>query len=182
MAQQAGRAELGEDTFGTNFNELHVNLKESNRRRDEVVADVRHRLEDIYGFAFSIKQFISERIEEVLSGTTATIVVKLFGSDLEVLQEKAKEIQTAMAGVRGVADLNLEQQTGVPKVLVRFNREALAPQIHKHPCSPLCEKPQGHSDRIPRSLQAEAIGLYGPQCSRQRRALFLVCPDLSVCF
>lgn len=126
VAQQAGRAELGEDTFGTNFNELHVNLKESNRRRDEVVSDVRRRLEDIHGFAFSIKQFISERIEEVLSGTTATIVVKLFGPDLEVLQQKGKEIQTAIADVPGVADLNLEQQTGVPKVLVRFNRETLA--------------------------------------------------------
>jgi len=126
VAQQAGRAELGEDTFGTNFNELHVNLKESNRRRDEVVADVRHRLEDIHGFALSIKQFISERIEEVLSGTTATIVVKLFGPDLEVLQQKGKEIQAAMADLPGVADLNVEQQTGVPKVLVRFNREALA--------------------------------------------------------
>lgn len=126
VAQQAGRAELGEDTFGTNFNELHVKLKESNRRRDEVVADVRHRLEDIHGFAFSIKQFISERIEEVLSGTTATIVVKLFGPDLQVLQQKGKEIQTAVADVPGVADLNVEQQTGVPKVLVRFNREALA--------------------------------------------------------
>jgi CzcA family heavy metal efflux pump len=126
VAQQAGRAELGEDTFGTNFNELHLNLKESDRRRDEVIADVRHKLQDIQGFAFGIKQFISERIEEVLSGTTATVVVKLFGPELEVLNEKGIEIQKAMAEVSGVVDLNLEQQTGVPKVLVKFNREVLA--------------------------------------------------------
>ena len=126
VAQQAGRAELGEDTFGTHFNELHVNLKESDRRREEVIADVRHKLKDIQGFSFGIKQFISERIEEVLSGATATIVDKLFGPDLDVLQEKGIEIQKVMAEVPGVVDLNLEQQTGVPKVRVKFNREALA--------------------------------------------------------
>ena len=126
VSQQTGRAELSEDTFGPNVTEVHVNLKESERERDEVVGDVRRRLEDIKGFTFAINQFISERIEEVLSGTTATVVVKLFGPDLNVLTEKAAEIQRAMAGVPGVADLNVEQQTGVPKVLVKFDRDALA--------------------------------------------------------
>lgn len=125
-AQQTGRAELSEDTFGPNVTELHVNLKESERERDEVVGDVRRRLEDIKGFNFAINQFISERIEEVLSGTTATIVVKLFGPDLDVLSQKGAEIGRAMAGAPGVADLTVEQQTGAPKALVKFNRDALA--------------------------------------------------------
>lgn len=126
VAQRSGRAELGEDTVGPEATEIDVNLQESNRGRDEVMADVRRKLEGISGFAFSIKQFISERIEEILSGTTATVVVKLFGPDLDVLREKAAEIGDAMARVKGVADLNVEQQTGVPKVLVRFNRDAMA--------------------------------------------------------
>ncbi|MGH9938684.1 MAG: efflux RND transporter permease subunit, partial [Blastocatellia bacterium] len=126
VSQQTGRAELSEDTSGPNFTELHVNLKESERERDEVVADVRRKLEGIPGFLFSINQFISERIEEVLSGTRATIAVKLFGPDLDTLAEKGAEIQRAMAGVPGVADLTVEQQTGVPKVLVKFNRDTLA--------------------------------------------------------
>ena len=126
VSQQSGRAELGEDAFGPNITELHVNLKESERGRDEVVADVRRKLEGIPGFAFAINQFISERIEEVLSGTRATIAVKLFGPDLGSLADKGTEIQRAMAGVPGVADLAVEQQTGVPKVLVKFNRDALA--------------------------------------------------------
>lgn len=126
VMQQTGGAELGEDTFGPNITEIHVNLKESEREREEVVNDVRARLKDLTGFTFAINQFISERIEEVLSGTTASIVVKLFGPDLNVLAEKAAAIQRAMANVPGIADLNVEQQTGVPQVLVKFNRAAMA--------------------------------------------------------
>ncbi|PYS28006.1 MAG: CusA/CzcA family heavy metal efflux RND transporter, partial [Acidobacteria bacterium] len=97
-AQRSGRAELGEDTFGPNMTELDVNLGASARRRDEVIDDVRQRLGEITGFNFRIMQFISERIEETLSGTTATVVVKVFGPDLEVLQSKAAEVQSVMAG------------------------------------------------------------------------------------
>jgi CzcA family heavy metal efflux pump len=125
-AQQAGRVELGEDTQGPYFSELPVKLKESDRGRDAVMADVRNKLSDIAGFTFGIKQFIAERIEETLSGTTATIAVKVFGSDLDVLQQTGEQVRAAMAGVPGIADLAVEQQTGVPKVSVRFNREALA--------------------------------------------------------
>ncbi len=126
LAAQTGRAELSEDTFGPYYTELDVNLQESSRSRKEVVTDVRHKLDDIRGFTFGIKQFISERIEEVLSGTTATVVVKLFGPDLNRLRDKGRAIQTAMAEVPGMADLSIEQQIGVPKVQVRFDREALA--------------------------------------------------------
>jgi CzcA family heavy metal efflux pump len=125
-AQQAGRAELGEDTLGPYFSELPVKLKESDRDRNVVMADVRNKLADIAGFTFGIKQFIAERIEEVLSGTTATIAVKVFGPDLDVLQLTGEQVRAAMMKVSGVEDLAVEQQTGVPKVSVRFNREALA--------------------------------------------------------
>jgi Cu(I)/Ag(I) efflux system membrane protein CusA/SilA len=125
-AQQTGRAEMGEDTAGPYYTELVVKLKESDRPRDAVLADVRDKLKDIAGFTFGIKQFISERIEEVLSGTTATIAVKVFGPDLDVLRETADQIQAAMASVPGVVDLTTEQQTGVPEVAIRFDRQALA--------------------------------------------------------
>jgi CzcA family heavy metal efflux pump len=125
-AQQTGRAELGEDTQGPYYTELIVKLKESRRPRDVVMADVRDKLNDIAGFAFGIKQFISERIEEVLSGTTATIAVKVFGPDLDVLRETGHQVQLAMASVPGVADLTIDQQTGVPEVVIRFDRRALA--------------------------------------------------------
>src|SRR5207248_3040139 len=125
-AQRSGRAELGEDTFGPNITELDVNLRESPRLHDEVIDDVRRHVEGIVGFTFNIMQFISERIEETLTGTTATVVVKVIGPDLDVLQAKGAEVRNVMADVPGVTDLALEQQTGVPKLLIQFHRDAMA--------------------------------------------------------
>src|SRR5262249_24105040 len=126
-AQRSGRTELGEDTFGPNITELDVNLNDSSRVRDEVIDDVRHHLEGVVGFTFNIMQFITERIEETLTGTTATVVVKVFGPDLDVLQTKGDEVRNVMAGIEGVTDLAVEQQTGVPKLLIQFHRDAMAP-------------------------------------------------------
>lgn len=126
VAQQAGRTELGEDTFGPYFSELVVRLRESERPRDVVMADVRERLDDVPGFAFGVRQFIAERIEEVLSGTTATIAVKVFGPNLDVLQQTAEQIRSVMATIPGLVDLAAEQQTGIPKVTIAFDRPSLA--------------------------------------------------------
>ena len=126
IAQQAGRTELGEDTFGPYFSELVVKLKESERDRKAVMADVREQLKDIAGFNFAVRQFIAERIEETLSGTTATVAVKVFGPHLDVLQETAERLRSVIASVPGVADLAVEQQTGVPLIAIQFNRRALA--------------------------------------------------------
>jgi Cu(I)/Ag(I) efflux system membrane protein CusA/SilA len=125
-AQRSGRTELGEDTFGPNITELDVNLKDSSRVRDEVLDDVRRHLDGIVGFTFNVMQFISERIEETLTGTTATVVVKVFGPDLDVLQAKGTEVRNVMAGIEGVTDLAIEQQTGVPKLLIQFHRYTMA--------------------------------------------------------
>src|SRR5215475_2567155 len=125
-AQRSGRTELGEDTFGPNITELDVNLKDSPRVRDEVLKDVRNNLDGIVGFTFNVMQFISERIEETLTGTTATVVVKVFGPDLDVLQAKGAEVRNVMARIRGVTDLTIEQQTGVPKLLIQFHRDTMA--------------------------------------------------------
>ena len=125
-AQRSGRTELGEDTFGPNITEIDVNLKDSSRVRDEVIDDVRKHLVGIVGFTFNIMQFISERIEETLTGTTATVVVKVFGPDLDVLQAKGSEVRNVMTGIAGITDLTLEQQTGVPKLLIQFHRDAMA--------------------------------------------------------
>lgn len=124
--QRIGRAELDEDALATNAGEIDVGLKLSQRSRDQVLDDVRKKLEEVPGVTFNVKQFISERIEETLAGSTGTIAVKLFGPDLQTLREKGEEIRAAMATVPGVVDLQLERQASIPKVMVRFNRDAMA--------------------------------------------------------
>jgi CzcA family heavy metal efflux pump len=126
IVQRAGRAELDEDFSGTNASEFYMDLKASTRHRDQIVADVRRRLAEIPGYGFSIKQFISERIDEVLSGAKSEIVIKVFGPDLNTLRQVAANVEAAIAQVPGVVDLQVEQQIGVPKVLIQFNRSMLA--------------------------------------------------------
>ncbi|MGH9432446.1 MAG: efflux RND transporter permease subunit [Terriglobia bacterium] len=124
--QRAGRAELDEDALGTNANEIDVLLKPSRRGRKQVLADVRKKLSAVPGVNFDVEQFISERIEEVLAGSTGMIVVKVFGPDLTVLREKAGEIQQVMSRIPSVVDLQTEPLETIPKVEIRFNRQALA--------------------------------------------------------
>src|SRR5262245_11646991 len=126
VSPRIGRAELDEATAGMNAAEIDVKLSLQGRRRDAVVADVREKLENIKGFSFEIESYLSERIMEVMSGMTSSIAVKLFGPDLDLLKQKGGQIEAAMKRVRGIVDLTLEQQTGIPKVVVKYDHDQLA--------------------------------------------------------
>lgn len=126
VAPRAGRSELDEDTAGMNAAEIDVKLSLRGRSRDAVAAAVREKLENIKGFNFEIESYISERILEVMSGATSAIAVKLFGPDLDLLKQKGEQIEAVMKNVSGVVDLTLEQQTGIPKIVVKYDHDQLA--------------------------------------------------------
>jgi CzcA family heavy metal efflux pump len=127
VAPRAGRAELDEATAGMNAAEIDVKLDlHGGRKRDEIAADVRRALEGIVGYTFEVESYLSERIMEVMSGSTASIAVKIFGPDLDVLKQKGEEVEAVMKKVRGVVDLSLAQQTGIPKIVIRYDHEQLA--------------------------------------------------------
>jgi Cu/Ag efflux pump CusA len=94
-----------------------------NDRRDyhQTLDQMRASLDDVPGFDFQAKQFLRERIDEVLTGATSDIVIRVVGPDLAELRAQAGRLAAAMRGVRGVADLRVEQQVDVPQidVLVR---------------------------------------------------------------
>ena len=71
-----------------------------------------------------MQTYLKERSKEVLSGTSYSIVVRLFGPDLAVLRAKAKEAEKAMAAVEGVTNLKVESQVLVPQVEVRLRPDA----------------------------------------------------------
>ncbi|HMC82213.1 MAG TPA: efflux RND transporter permease subunit, partial [Candidatus Polarisedimenticolia bacterium] len=100
-AVKAGRAELGEDTWGPEQSELVLALNPKRERYGPLLADVRRRLAVFPGFAFSVKQFLKERIEEVISGTRAQVVLRIQGPDLAVLREEAAKDAETLAAVRG---------------------------------------------------------------------------------
>src|SRR5574341_752111 len=86
VAQQAGRAELGEDTFGPNYSEIHVELAEmGGEEAERFSGEIRQPLLRFPGLTFKVMPFLVERMEETLSGATAEIVVRLRGDDLDAL-------------------------------------------------------------------------------------------------
>lgn len=122
--QRAGRAELGEDTNGLNYSEFDVRFKPSGRPKSEVIADVRRVTNSFPGFVWTTNQYITERMDEVLSGSTADVVMKVFGPDLDVLDRLSTQVQQVAAQIKGVADLQRVQQSETPQLDVRFDRDA----------------------------------------------------------
>jgi CzcA family heavy metal efflux pump len=121
--RRTGRAEEDEHALGVNTTELEVSMQESERHKEEIVADIREKLGQIPGVIINIGQPISHRIDFITSGIRAQIAVKIFGDDLNILRQKAAEAETLMKGVEGVADLQMEQQLLIPQLHVRFDRD-----------------------------------------------------------
>jgi CzcA family heavy metal efflux pump len=117
VAQQTGRADLSEDTWGPNVSEIAVVLDDGHNY-EEMINGIRATLDEVPGFDFQIKQFLRERIDEVLTGATADIVLRVGGPDLDELRTHAARITTAIRDVKGVKDLRIEQQVDVPQIEV----------------------------------------------------------------
>jgi Cu/Ag efflux pump CusA len=117
--RRTGRAELDEHAEGVHYTEIDVDLKESERTRAEILADIREHLAVIPGVSVNVGQPISHRLDHLQSGVRAQIAVKLFGDDLGVLRSKAEEIRNAMQTVEGATDVQIEKQVLIPQI--RFN-------------------------------------------------------------
>ncbi len=127
VAQRAGRAELSEDTWGTHYTEFEVDLVPlSGRAAETVQDDLRRLLERIPGVNFAVRGFLAERVEETLTGSTAEVVVKLFGDDLDSLDVAARRVAELTGRVRGAADVQYEPPPVTPEVLVRVEPGAAA--------------------------------------------------------
>jgi CzcA family heavy metal efflux pump len=128
----ARAAAHGEEVVGPNFAELWVSLGEAPgdyqqaRRQIEAVM-ARHP-----GFEYDLLTYLQERIKEVLSGTGAAVVLRIYGPDLAVLREKAQAVRQAIEGsdgrgrVPGVVDLRVEAQVLVPQLKLEFDLDRLA--------------------------------------------------------
>ncbi len=125
-ARRTGRAELDEHAQDVNSAEIDVGLKMQKRSKEAFLAALRSDLSRIPGMAITIGQPISHRIDHMLSGTRASVAVKVFGDDLVELRRLGELVRGVMAGVPGVVDLSLEQQSDIPILTIRFDRPAIA--------------------------------------------------------
>ena len=125
-SRRTGRGELDEHSQATNGAEIDVNFKLGKRSKQEFMNDVRARLSTIPGIAVSIGQPLGHRVEHMVSGTQATIAIKIFGNELSQLYMLGNKIKASTADVEGLVDVNVEQQTEVPQLQLRPDRDKLA--------------------------------------------------------
>ncbi len=126
-----GRAELGGDPEDVSNTEIYVALKpksqwETAGSKVELVEAMRRKLSRIPGVQFNFSPVIQLRVDEMISGITAQIAIKIFGDDMRVLRRKAEEVREAIAEVPGTADLAVEQVAGVKYLQIRIDRDKIA--------------------------------------------------------
>lgn len=129
VSRRTGRAEQDEHAEGVHSSELDVDFKVSEtaalkmRAKEEILDDIRSKLKTIDGVVFNIGQPISHRLDHLLSGVRAAIAIKLYGPDLNTLRKKGYEIKSQLEGVKGLVDLQVEQQVLIPQIKIQLNRE-----------------------------------------------------------
>ena len=126
VARRTGRAEMDEHAQGVNAAELDVTLRETDRTREAFLDELRRDFASLPGMNITIGQPIGHRIDHMLSGTRASIAVKVFGDDLAELRRLGAEVEAAMRSVPGAVDVAREQQADVPFARVVFDRGAIA--------------------------------------------------------
>lgn len=123
VGRRTGRAELDEHAEGVNYSELDVALRHSARDRTAVLADIRARLSAL-PVMVNIGQPISHRLDHLLSGIRAQLVVKIFGDDLNELLRQGTRLRDALRSVPQLVDLQVEQLDPVDQVKVRISPQA----------------------------------------------------------
>lgn len=125
-ARRTGRGELDEHSQSTNGAEIDVNFELKDRPQEEFLTEVREKLASVPGIASTVGQPLGHRIDHMLTGTRASIAIKIFGPDLTQLFMTANDIKAEIEGIEGLVDVSVEQQTETPELQIRAKRDMLA--------------------------------------------------------
>ena len=121
-----GRAELGEDPWGPERCEFHVELKPLTGEEEEKMSDeIRAILGKFPGIQFDVVTFLGDRIGETIAGETSPVVVNIFGDNLDVLDAKAQEVANVLNSVPGHADVKAKPTLGAPRRVIRLRPDRL---------------------------------------------------------
>ncbi|RQO34013.1 CusA/CzcA family heavy metal efflux RND transporter [Herminiimonas sp. KBW02] len=120
VGRRTGRAEMDEHAEGVHSSEIDVDLKPSERDRDEVLRDIRSKLAVIPA-SVAIGQPISHRLDHLLSGVRAQVALKIYGDDLDSLRGLAETLRVRLSTVEGLVDLSVERQVLIPQIKIRLD-------------------------------------------------------------
>ncbi len=141
VTQWVGRAPNAADTFGTHYSEFEIELHPSdgpeqnrilNRIREEMAGEAVDDDGDgiaetgFIGLNFAINTFLTERIEETISGYTAAMVINVHGHDLDSLDHDARQVASLLSSLTGASDVQIQSPPGTPELSIRLRPERLA--------------------------------------------------------
>lgn len=126
VSQWAGRAERGADTFGSHYSEYEVRLAPlSGSEQQHVLDQLRSILDDFPGILYEANTFLTERVDETISGYTSPVVVNVYGNDLNKLDNKALAIAQVMLSIPGASEVQLRSPPGTPLLQVHLDLDKL---------------------------------------------------------
>ncbi len=126
VAQRVGRAEKGDDTWGTNYSEFEIQLKPlSNRQMEKAQAGIRETLNSFAGVSAGVNTFLTERMSETLTGYTTSVVLNIFGNDLNSLDALAKETAQVLSKIPGAVDVQIQSPPGMPQLTINLRKADL---------------------------------------------------------
>ncbi|MCC5916449.1 MAG: CusA/CzcA family heavy metal efflux RND transporter [Cryomorphaceae bacterium] len=131
VVSKIGTAEIPTDPMAMEDMDIMVILKDKNewvsaQTREELVDKMKVALDDILGTFVEFSQPIQLRFNELMTGAKTDIAVKIYGEDLDILYEKANIAAKLIEGIPGADDIKVEQTDGLPQMMLRFDRQALA--------------------------------------------------------
>ena len=141
VTQWVGRAPNAADTFGTHYSEFEVELNPTsgpeqrhilNRIREELAGEEVDDDNDgiaetgFIGVNFAINTFLTERIEETISGYTAAMVINIHGQDLDALDHDAHQVASVLSNISGASEVQIQSPPGTPELTIRLRPERLA--------------------------------------------------------
>jgi CzcA family heavy metal efflux pump len=126
VSQWAGRAERGADTFGSHYSEYEVRLIPlSGEQQQQVLDSLRLILDDFPGILYEANTFLTERVDETISGYTSPVVVNIYGNDLNSLDNKAQTVAEIIRSIPGATDVQLRSSPGTPLLQVHLDLDKL---------------------------------------------------------
>ncbi|MDR5728663.1 MAG: CusA/CzcA family heavy metal efflux RND transporter [Terriglobia bacterium] len=132
VTSELGRPDDGTDSTGFFNVEFFVGLKPYSdwtgpyRNKPELIAAIDKKLEQFPGIIFNYTQPAEDAVDEAETGLKSALAVKIYGTNLGILQDKAKAIKHVLAGVRGIADITLVKELGQPSLTVDIDRAKIA--------------------------------------------------------
>jgi Cu/Ag efflux pump CusA len=112
-----GQALLADEINGVNFGENWIGI-DPKADYETINAKILKTIRGYPGLFHNLETYLNERIDEVLSGSSETFAVRIFGPDLKMIHSKADEVQKALAGIPGIVDLHVQLQSEIPQLQV----------------------------------------------------------------